>query len=264
MEDKLEKIIDSINADKYQETFRLESITKDSHILKTLLKVPINLNPERHYRAGLRYFSVYNFIVNITDKNNVFRYSHNSGTNWNSIKLPQGAFEIQQIDEEIKRLMRVKNHYDSTNNSYYINIIAKQGINKIAIDINNSNYRVDRNISNSVTKFFGFNNNTTPLTQGYHIAENQAEITDVFTIDLKCNIIDGGYVRGEKRQIIYDIPSFTVPIGAKIIEQPQIINYFPLNTTLIKEITIEMLDQDGNPLIIPGERKFASLKIEQV
>ena len=39
------------------------------------------------------------------------------------------------------------------------------------------------------------------------------------TIDLECNIIQGGIINGEEKQIIYDcIPSFTVPIGAKIIE----------------------------------------------
>ena len=213
MEEKLQKLVDSINADKFQETFRLESITKDSHILRTKLNTAINLNPERHYRAGLRYFSVYNFIVNITDKNNVFRYSHNSGTNWNVINLPQGAFEISQIDQEIKRLMRTKNQYNSTNNKYYINIIAKQEINEIIIDISNSNYRVDRNVNKNVIKFFGFNSNITPLSQGYHIAENQAEITEVYTIDLKCNIIDGGYVHGEKRQLfifmIFQVLLFT-------------------------------------------------------
>ena len=47
-----------------------------------------------------------------------------------------------------------------------INIIAKQGINNIVMD------RVDRNVNNNVTKFFVFNNNITPLSQGYHIAEN--------------------------------------------------------------------------------------------
>ena len=53
------------------------------------------------------------------------------GTNCNVINLSQGAFEISQIDQEIKRLMGTKNHYDSTTNKYYINIIAKQGIKKL-------------------------------------------------------------------------------------------------------------------------------------
>ena len=82
-----------------------------------------------------------------------------------------------------------------------------------------------------------------------------------FTIDLECNIIHSGIVNGIEKQIIYDVPSFTVPIGAKIIEQPQKLNYFHLNTTYIN---VRNLDQDGNLINIPGERKFCSIAIKQV
>ena len=123
---------------------------------------------------------------------------------------------------------------------------------------------MDRHHEHSITNFLGFTSNSEPLSKGYHLAENPAVISTVHTLDLECNIIQGGIVRGEEKQIIYDIPSFTVPIGAKIIEQPQNINYFPLNTTLLDEITVRILDQDGNLINIPGECKFCSLKIIQV
>ena len=123
---------------------------------------------------------------------------------------------------------------------------------------------MDRAHAHSITNFLGFTKSTTPLGKGYHLANNTAVISNVHTVDLECNIIQGGIVRGEEKQIIYDIPSFTVPIGSKIIEQPQNINYFPLNTTLLDEITVRILDQDGNLINIPGERKFCSLKIIQV
>ena len=57
---------------------------------------------------------------------------------------------------------------------------------------------------------------------------------------------------------------FTVPIGYKIIEFPTKINYFPLNTNKLDVIRCELKDQDGNLLNIPSERKFISLKIEQM
>ena len=60
------------------------------------------------------------------------------------------------------------------------------------------------------------------------------------------------------------MPSFSVPIGYKIIEQPAKINYFPLNTTTLKNIRIRIIDENGNLLNIPGEKKIASLKILQV
>ena len=264
MEEKIQELIDSIESSKYEETIRLESIDANSSILRTKLKVPIKLNPNRHYRAGLRYFTVYNNLVNINETNNVFRYSIDNGTSWKTISLLTGAYEIVQIDEEIKRQMKLNKDYDLTNESYYIDIIPKAEINRIVLHITNDTFKLDRNVNNTITSFFGFTNNETALSKGYHIAENQAMISKVFTIDFECNIIQGGIVNGIEKQIIYDIPSFTVPINSKIIEQPQIINYFPLNTTLLNEITIRILDQDGNLIYIPGERKFASLKIIQV
>ena len=72
---------------------------------------------------------------------------------------------------------------------------------------------MDSRLIEILTNFLSFTNNTTPLSKGYHIAENQAVISDVYTIDLECNIIQGGIINGMEKQIIYDIPSFTVPIN---------------------------------------------------
>ena len=166
--------------------------------------------------------------------------------------------------------MRYRNHYDFSNNSYYINIIPKPSINKIIFNITNSDYQLDRNIENTITNYFGFNNNPLPLSNGYHIAENIMEIISVYTVDVWTNISDGSYTvnkyngYAETTGIIYDIPSMTVPIGYKVIEMPTNINYFKLNTSVIHQIECKLLDQNGYPLNIPGERKFISLIIEQV
>ena len=253
MDEKLQQLIDCLESSKFEVTIRLESISENSSILKSKLKVPIKLNPDRRYKAGLRYFTVYNHVINIDNINNVFRY--NVGTDWRVISILPGAYEVKQINAEVKRQI------DDTE---AFNIIARPEINRLGIEIIKERFRVDRAHEHSITNFLGFTKNTTPLGKGYHIAENPAVISTVHTLDLECNITQGGIVRGEEKQIIYDIPSFTVPMGAKIIEQPQNINYFPLNTTLLDEITVRILDQDGNLINISGERKFCSLKIIQV
>ena len=91
MEEKLQQLIDTIESSKFEETIRLESINENSSILKTKLKVPIKLNPNRHYKAGLRYFTVIYNIVNIDNTNNVFRY--NNGSGWSEINIVSGAYE---------------------------------------------------------------------------------------------------------------------------------------------------------------------------
>ena len=264
MEEKLQQIINNIEASKFEETIRLESINDDSSILKTKLNVPIKLDPSRHYKVGLRYLSLYNNITNINSTNNNFHCSNGQRPGTiskitESITLLPGAYEITQIDAELKRQLA---QHGVGGDSF--DIIAHPEINRIAIHIKKEGFQIDRNIFNSITTFLGFTKNATPLSKGYHVADNQAAITDIHTIDIECSIAEGDIVKGLPKQIIYDMPSFTVPIGAKIIEQPQFINYFPLNTTLLHEITVRILDQDGNLINIPGERKFCSLKIVQV
>ena len=225
MEEKLQQFIDNFESSKFEIMIRLESITESSSILRTKLKLPIKLNLDRHYKASLRYFTVYNHVINIDSTNNVFRY--NNGSGWKTVIILPGAYEVKQINAKIKRLI---------NDTEAFNIIARPEINRLGIEIIKERFQVDGAHDHTITNFLGFTKNSTPLGKGYHIAENPAVISTVHTLDLECNIIQGGIVRGEEKQIIYDIPSFTVPVGAKIIEQPQNINYriyFPLNTTLI-------------------------------
>ena len=61
MESLIEKMIDNIESSKFMETIRLESIDNNSSILETTLNPPIKLDPTKHYKVGLRYFSMYNF-----------------------------------------------------------------------------------------------------------------------------------------------------------------------------------------------------------
>ena len=101
MKQKLQQLIDSIESSQFEETIRLELIYENSSILETKLRVPIKLDPNRHYKVALRYFTVYNNIDNIDNTNNVFCY--NIGSGWNTINLISGAYEITQIDADIKR-----------------------------------------------------------------------------------------------------------------------------------------------------------------
>ena len=64
---------------------------------------PIQLSPDKNYKAGLVYFSGWNNIHNITDANNIFRYSSDGGVKFKEIKLINGAYNISDIDNELKK-----------------------------------------------------------------------------------------------------------------------------------------------------------------
>ena len=68
----------------------------------------ISLDPKKKYEAALLSIDLYNSIPNITEKNNVFRYTPDNGQNWKTILLATGAYELSAINAEIQRIMTKK------------------------------------------------------------------------------------------------------------------------------------------------------------
>ena len=62
------------------------------------------LNPSKKYEAALLSLDTYNSIPNISvNKNNIFTYSTDDGVSWKTVALNTGAYELQAINNEIKR-----------------------------------------------------------------------------------------------------------------------------------------------------------------
>src|SRR5271169_4797553 len=66
----------------------------------------IVLQPPYEYEAALLSIETYNSIPNIIEsKNNLFKYFN--GQDWKVISLQTGAYELDAINNEIKRQMRI-------------------------------------------------------------------------------------------------------------------------------------------------------------
>src|SRR5579862_3391139 len=82
----------------------------------------INLNPNLDYEIALIRFEEYNSLYNVTSINNKFRYYN--GTEWKTITLSPGAYEIAAINEEIQRQMTVNKDVKIANDeiTYYFKL----------------------------------------------------------------------------------------------------------------------------------------------
>ena len=86
---------------------------------------PISLDDSKQYEAALLSIDLFNSIPNITNLNNVLRYSKDDGNSWVNIELDTGSCELSAINNEIQRLMAINGDYDYTaDNPYYITITA--------------------------------------------------------------------------------------------------------------------------------------------
>lgn len=244
----LEKINNSLNQ-KYIEHFTIIT-NKSKYDLR--LEQPINLDQNKNYNVSLIFFTVYNTIKNITSKNNSFHYKELNQP-WKTVKLREGSYEISNLNTEIQSLTGLDENK--------LHFGAIQYLNRAELKIENGSGLEIKFDNQSFGTILGFENLTYDKTT---IAKNRPDISKISTINIKTNLIDGGYIRNKRNNILHTIPTFTVPIGYKIIEKPSFPIRAPLSKKNIDIITIEIVDEDGNYIDFSGEEITIKLIIEQV
>ena len=88
-----------------------------SSFLETIVKAlpgstPLQLKESKTYEMALVNLETNNSIPNIHmhTSNNSFRYSPDDGANWFSIALSTGSYDIEDINNEIQRRLRLNKH----------------------------------------------------------------------------------------------------------------------------------------------------------
>ena len=105
---------------------------------------------------------------------------------------------------------------------------------------------VDFSVPNSFASLLGFDKSVYMSSSTYFISQRKINISNINTINIECDLIQGGFYNGIKDNIIYNFPSFTVPVGFKIIEQMSPPIYLPITRKVINDIRFRILDQDCN------------------
>ena len=256
----LHEISDSMS-NKYSDYFVFYSKSSSFNIR---FPEPIKLNPNRNYKIGLQYFTTSNYLINITENNNNFTYSTDSGKTWITIIIEPGAYELKQISDEINRQMVENKHYDSSDNQlkYYFKISVNLSTFKSVIEITNPTYEIDFTIPKSFRELLGFN--SSKLKAGYNKSDNTVQIINTSAIMIKCDLVSGGYVNGIKQGILYSFPSMTVPIGYKVIQVAQNIFYLSIDRKVISNVYFEITNQKGEVIDLKGEEVALAVHIKQV
>lgn len=209
---------------------------------------PIKLRTQ--YEIALVNLETYYSFPNIDSTNNSLRYSADSGRSWQFIQVPEGSYEITDLNRAIHLQMNQRNHYDKFNNHYYVSLSANDSTLRTALEINNPTYQVDFNVLNSLSSVLGFNKKI--YSSGYHESENIVNILSLNVIFVEIDIINGSYVNGKQKSVIYSFfPN--VPPGYKIVETPLNLVYLPVCVSEISSLTVRLTDQKGNLLNLRGE-----------
>lgn len=185
------------------------------------------------YECGLLYFSTFNSIPNIDNKNNKFCYGENE-----VIEIPEGSYELQDIYDYLKT--NIKNSVlklSCNNNTLKTSIFCSKDV------------HFDK--KDSLGKILGFG---VEVVKANINTESQYPVSILATtiVRIECDIVSGSYVNGRASHMIYEfVPN--VPPGYRIIEIPKNLIYFPVNHNSISSINIKLLDANNKEVNLRGE-----------
>jgi hypothetical protein len=221
----------------------------------------IKLDPKKEYEAAFLSLETYNSIPNITENNNTFKYSIDDGNTWKIIKLPTDAYEYTQIADEIQRQMIENNDFDSNEakNDFYINF----SICRLSslIEIKNPSYKIDFGVEYSIGPTLGFSNEI--LTRGVHKSPKIVDITNINSILINVDFIEGGYVNKSYCHAIHNFSPKVGP-GYKIFEQPSPeLIFYRVSKDFIPDVRVWLTDQNQNVINLQGERITVRILIRE-
>ena len=234
-------------------------LSSDKTNFNTRFNPKLELDEKKKYEIALVNLETYYSFPNIDETNNIFVYSPDNGNSWEKIKIPEGSYEIDDINNTIQHEMKKRGHYDEINEDYYINIAPNTNTLKSVL-ILEKGYQVDFNHQNSLAKVLGFTG--TKYTEGFHESENVVDILRINSILVNIDIISGSYVNGTTKSTIYSFFPDVSP-GYKIIESPVNLVYLPITLNTIDSLNVMITDQDDHLLNLRNEKLTIRFNIRE-
>ena len=225
-------------------------VSNDKSNFNTRFNPKLELDRDKVYEIALVNLETYYSFPNTDETNNVFVYSPDNGNSWVKIKIPEGSYEIDDINNTIQHEMEKRGHYDEINEDYYINIAPNTNTLRSVL-ILEKGYQVDFNQQNSLAKILGFTG--AKYTEGFHESENVVDILRINSILVNIDIISGSYVNGTTKSTIYSFFPDVSP-GYKIIESPVNLVYLPITLDTIDSLNVTITDQDYHLLNLRNEK----------
>lgn len=213
---------------------------------------PIELDPYKTWMISLvradMWYSYFN--VQASQSTNVLRYSPDNQVTWKNFVIPDGAYNIIDIQNAFEEYMNQQGDFDldlDGNPVYHIQILANTNTLRTEIVIDDANYSLDLDEGN-IYRLFGFNAGTGILSGiGTFISDNLADITDgVNSLLINVSIAENAYQNNINKGTLYTVVP-TSPPGSNINITPSQLIWAQVKQSdrRIRQITVEITDNQG-------------------
>ena len=149
------------------------------------LSQPLQTN-NKQFKIAITFLSAYKGIFNITTSNNKF-YFTKSFTDYEHyivISIPPGAYEIESLNDEIKKIIINDGYFSEDTYPFVIkpNFSTLGSI----IEISNEESAIPFKASDSIGSLLGFNKRT--IYEEYNLSDNPVDIISFDNIFIECDI----------------------------------------------------------------------------
>ena len=149
----------------------------------------------KKFKIAVTFLTGYNGIFNVTNANNKFYFTKSitDKDGFIQITIPAGAYEIESLNNEIKRIIIDEEHYTDANCPFKINPnFSTLGS---IIEISTQGPVITFVPDDSIRELLGFNKTT--IFEEYNLSPYPADILSFDNVFLECNIAQGMIFRGK-------------------------------------------------------------------
>lgn len=232
----------------------LFTLKNRSSILSIDFAVPIELNTNFNYGLALIGFYTYNTIPNVEKYNKL--YFTEDGKD-KVLTFPIGTYEISDMEEFIRGKLGLRTENKETSPSFFL----RPNNNTLKCEIFHEKYNIDFRPKDSIGALLGFSSRVLQAGQ-VHESDLSVDIIKVRTINIDCNLIEGSFINERPSHSLYEFAINSDP-GYGVNEIPNKVVYLPVTTHRIHNITVKILDQDGELVNFRGEEIILRLQLKR-
>ena len=237
-------------------------IVMDKSTHEEHLSQPLQTN-NKQFEIAVTFLTGYIGIFNVTDKNNKFYFakSISDEAGYIQITIPPGAYEIENLNNEIKRIIIDEGHFTEVDYPF----IIKPNFSTLGsiIEISSQGPLISFLPDDSIRSLLGFNAST--IYEEYNLSPNPVDILSFDNIFIECDIAQGMIFKGKRSGIIHNF-TMNVDPGYKYIDKFHGgVQWYMVETKdIISSICFKLKNENGNLVSFNGQSITFRLSIKEI
>ena len=235
----------------------MDKITHEEHLFQ-----PLQTN-NKQFKIAVTFLTGYNGIFNVTNANNKFYFTKSitDEDGFVQITILPGAFKIESLNNEIKRIIFDEGYYNEL--TYPFKIKPNFSTLRSIIEISTQGPVITFVPDDSIGELLGFNKIT--IFEEYNLSPNPVDILSFDNIFLECDIAQGMIFKGRKSNTIHNW-TMTVDPGYKYVEKFSggVQWYMMESKDIISSICFKLKNENGNLVSFNGQSITFRLSIKEI